>query len=256
MRLLLALLLMLFSKQGLAQSPQELFAKGDYVNAAVAARALNSAEGDGLAARATLTRAAYFTSDRAVAEVLIDAALIDAKRGQTRDPRLLEPLLQEGVALGYRAKLQQSLKVAKVAKAIFDRALLLNPKSAYAAMSIGAWNGEPIADIGGFLSRTVLGATQSKAVNHYELALSLDAQNPVLPIFYAFNIYRMDDEKYGAKAKLLLEAAVKLKAEDAFATMLQKSARDVLAMMQAGDVAATRRLIRQRQPFGQILVKK
>jgi hypothetical protein len=254
MRIMLALLL--FVQVAQAQTPQDLFARGEYTAAATAARTLNTAEGDGLAARATLTRAAYFTTDRGSAEALIDAALIDARRGQGRDTRALEPLLQEGVALGYRAKLQQSFKVAKLAKVIFERAQALDPKSGFAAMSIGAWNGEPIADLGGFIARTVLGATQDKALKHYDLAMALDPQNPVLPIFYSFNLYRIDDEKYGAKAKALLEAALKLKAQDQFAMMLQKSAREVLASMQAGDVAATSRLIRLRQPFGQILVKK
>ncbi len=255
MRVLFVLLLM-YLPVAQAQTPQDLFAKGDYAAAAVAARTLNSADGDGLAARATLTRAAYFTPDRAAAEALIDAALTDARRGQSRDARVLEPLLQEGVALGYRAKLQQSLKVAKRAKAIFDRGLALDPKSSFAAMSIGAWNGEPISDLGGFISRTVLGATQDKALKHYELAMSLDPKNPILPIFYAFNIYRIDNEKYAAKAIALLEASLKLKPHDQFALMFQKSAREVLDSMQAGDAAATRRLIRLRQPFGQILVKK
>jgi tetratricopeptide (TPR) repeat protein len=254
MRFVLALLLISYGAQ--AQSPQELFAKADYAAAATAARAANSAEGDGLAARATLTRAAYFAKDRQIAEALIDLALADARRGQLRDRQAIEPLLQEGVALGYRAKLRQSLQIAKQAKLIFDRALALDPQNAYAAMSIGAWNGEPIADIGGFLARTALGATQDKALKHYELAMTLDPQNPVLPIFYGFNIYRIDDEKYGAKAQALLQAAIKLKPQDGFAAMFQKNAREVLVSMQSGDVAATSRLIRLSQPFGAILVKK
>jgi tetratricopeptide (TPR) repeat protein len=256
MRFVWLLLLLLVSSQAQAQSPQDLFAKGDYGAAAVAARALGSAEGDGLAARATLTRAAYFTADRTMAEALIDIALVDARRGQGRDAKALEPLLQEGVALGYRAKLQQSPKVARLAKAIFDKAYALDPENTFAAMSIAAWNGEPIADLGGFLSRTLLGATQNQALKYYEQALKLDPQNPVLPIFYGFNIYRMDDEKHGDKAKALLETAVTLDAPDAFGAMLQKSARDVLATMQVSNVKATKKLIRQRQPFGQILVKK
>ncbi len=256
MRTLAFLLLLLLPTWVQAQTPQELFARGDYVAAAMAARALGTAEGDGLAARATLTRAAYFTADRQQAEALIEAALVDARRGQGRDATLLEPLLQEGVALGYRAKLRQSPKIAKLARKIFDRSFALDSKSGFAAISLAAWNGEPVADIGSFLSRTVLGATQENAIKYYELALQLDAKNPAFPIFYAFNLYRINAEKHGAKAKALLEAAVKLKAEDAFQASLQKSAQEVLAVMQAGNARATSRLIRLRQPFGQILVKK
>jgi tetratricopeptide (TPR) repeat protein len=254
MRFVLALLLASFGAQ--AQSPQELFAKAEYAAAATAARAAGGAEGDGLAARATLTRAAYFTKDRQAAEALLDLALADARRGRARDQQAVEPLLQEGVALGYRAKLQQSLKIAKQARLIFERTLALDPKNGYAAMSMGAWNGEPIADVGGFLARTALGATQDKALKYYDLAMMLDPQNPVIPIFYAFNIYRIDNEKYGGKAQTLLEAATKLKPQDGFAAMLQKNAREVLASMQSGTAATTSRLIRLHQPFGAILVKK
>jgi tetratricopeptide (TPR) repeat protein len=254
MRFVLALLLISSGAQ--AQSAQQLFAKAEYAAAAVAARAAGSADGDGLAARATLARAAYFTKDRTAAEALIDLALADAQRGQSRDHQAIEPLLQEGVALGYRAKLRRSLKIGKQARLIFERALALDPENAYAAMSLGAWNGEPIADIGGFLARTALGASQDEALKYYELAMTLDPQNPVLPIFYAFNIYRIDDEKYAVKAQTLLVAAIKLKPQNGFAAMLQTNAREVLASMQSGNAATTSRLIRVHQPFGAILVKK
>jgi tetratricopeptide (TPR) repeat protein len=256
MRIFALLLLIVFACAAQAQSPQQLFDKGQYAAAATAGRALATAEGDGLAARATLMRAAYFTSVRAEAEAQIEIALADARRGQSRDAAAFEPLLQEGVALGYRAKLQQSPKVAKLAKGIFEAAFARDPQNAFAAVALGAWNGEPIADLGGFISRTVLGATQEKALKYYELALKLDPQNPVPHILYAFNIYRIDDEKYGPKAKMLLEAALKLPAPDAFAVMLQKSAREILLLMQSGNAKATARRIRLAQPFGQILVKK
>jgi hypothetical protein len=256
MRIVASLLLVLFALRAQAQSPQELFDKGNYAAAATAARTLGTAEGDGLAARATLTRAAYFSADRADAEALIETALADARRGVGRDTTAFEPMLQEGVALGYRAKLQQSPKIAKLAKAIFDRAFARDPQNPFAAIAIGAWNGEPIADLGGFLSRTLLGATQETALKYYELALKLDPQNPVPHILYAFNIYRIDDEKYGARSRALLEAALKLKPQDAFGAMLQKNAREVLTLMQSGDAKATARRIRLAQPFGQILVKK
>ncbi len=256
MRVFALLLLLVSTDLAQAQSPQELFAKGDYAAAASAARDLNSAAGDALAARATLTRAAHFIADRAQAEALIETALADARRGQARDAKLLEPVLQEGIALGYRAKLQQSPKVAKLAKMLFDKSFAMAPRDAFAALSLGAWNGEPIADLGGFISRTVLGAKEDQALYHYELAQKLAPQNPVIPIFYAFNIYRIDAKKYGARARQLLETALKLKAEDAYGAYMQKNARAVLSAMQSEDAKTTTRLIRLTQPFGQILVKK
>jgi prophage DNA circulation protein len=125
---------------------------------AIAALRGQAADQCALAARATLTVAAYQTSDRTKAEALISTAMTDANRALEQVPNHVEATLQNAIALGYRAKLNQSPGIAKEAKKLMDRALQLAPNNGFAAIALAGWNGESVADIGSFLAGTVLGA--------------------------------------------------------------------------------------------------
>ena len=251
----LLILLLLLPLNGFAMSASELFAAGKYEAAAQEARKLGSAEGDALAARATLTIAAYQAIDRARAESLIDQAIADAKRGEARDAASIAPLLQEAVALGYRAKLQQSPKQAKRAKAIMLKARQMAPNDPIAIYALGAWHGEPIADLGSFIARTVLGAKLEEAMQLYDKAMQLDPANTAFPVFTAFNLYRIDPKLHGRKAMALLEQSQRIKPRDAFEAMIQARGKEVLTTMAGKDSKATALLIRRLQPFGAILAK-
>ncbi len=216
---------------------------------------LEAADNCALAARATLTVAAYQTNDRPRAEQLISVAMADADKALAQSPNHVEATLQSAVALGYRAKLRQSPGIAKDAKKYMDRALQLAPENAFASIALAGWNGESVADIGSFLAGTVLGAKKDTAIKYYEQALKLDPTSPTFPIFYAFNLYRLDNSKYTGKVTQLLTGAVSLKARDGFEAMNISHARDVLAALKTGDSTRTKALIKQYQPFG-VLLKK
>ncbi len=214
-----------------------------------------AADNCALAARATLTVAAYQTQDRPRAEQLISLAIVDANRALGQSPNHVEATLQGAIALGYSAKLDQSPSVAKKSKVLMDRALQLAPDNAFASIALAGWNGESIADIGSFLAGTVLGAKKETAFRYYEQALKQDSLSPTFPVFYAFNLYRLDDKKYAARVTQLLTQAVTLKPRDGFEAMNISHARDVLAAITAGDRPRTRALIQQYQPFGALLKK-
>lgn len=222
---------------------------------ALAAIKTHAADACALAARATLTIAAYQTNDRAKAEALIDQALGDAAMALAQHTDHVEGTLQTAVALGYRAKLRQSPGIAKDAKKYMDRALQLAPGNGFAAIALAGWNGESVADIGSFLAGTVLGAKKDVAIKYYEQALKLDAASPSFPVFYAFNLYRLDDSKYAAKVTQLLSTAITLKPRDGFEVLNIAHARDVLTALKSGDRARAKALIKQYQPFG-VLLKK
>jgi tetratricopeptide (TPR) repeat protein len=208
-----------------------------------------------MAARATLTVAAYQTSDRNKAESLIDTALAEARTALDQNPNHIEGTLQTAVALGYRAKLRQSPGIAKDAKGYMERALQLAPQNSFATLAMAGWHGESVADIGSFLAGTVLGAKKETAFHYYDQALKLDPASPTIPVFYAFNLYRLDTGKYTARVTQLLSTAVTLAPRDGFETMNITHARDVLAALKSGDAKRTKALIKQYQPFG-VLLKK
>jgi hypothetical protein len=101
----------------------------------------------------------------------------------------------------------------------------------------------------------VLGAKKETAFRYYEQALKLDPASPSFPVFYAFNLYRLDDKKYAGRVTQLLTSAIALQPRDGFETMNISHARDVLAALKSGDGMRAKSLIKQYQPFG-VLLKK
>jgi tetratricopeptide (TPR) repeat protein len=222
---------------------------------AIAAIRMRAADACALAARATLTVAAYQTNDRAKAETLIETALADTQKALGQIPNHVEGTLQSAVALGYRAKLNQSPGIAKEAKKYMERAIVLAPNNAFASLALAGWNGEAVADIGSFIAGTVLGAKKETAYKYYEQALKLDAASPTVPVLYAFNLYRLDAKKHTVRVTQLLTSAVNLKPRDGFEVLNITHARDVLASLAAKDIKRTTALIKRHQPFGAVLKK-
>jgi tetratricopeptide (TPR) repeat protein len=222
---------------------------------AIAAVKRQAADSCAMAARATLVVAAYQTSSRPQAEKLIGAAIASVNTALAQTPNHIEATLQGAVALGYSAKLAQSPGIAKDAKVYMDKAEQLAPNNGFAALALAGWNGEAIADIGSFLAGTVLGAKKETAIKYYERALKLDSASPTFPIFYAFNLYRLDAKKYSPRVAQLLSTAIMLTPRDGFEAMNITHAREVLTMLKAGDAKRTKALIKKYQPFG-VLLKK
>jgi tetratricopeptide (TPR) repeat protein len=266
------------SASSFASTADEAFKAGQFVQAATTARsdclaqieqmktrrapaeelsALKQQASDAcaLAARATLTVAAYQATNRTQAEKLISVAIADANKALEQTPNHVEATLQGAIALGYSAKLQQSPGIAKEAKKQMDLALQLAPNNGFATIALAGWNGESVADIGSFLAGTVLGAKKETAIKYYEQSLKLDPASPSFPVFYAFNLYRLDDKKYAARVTQLLGMAMTLKARDGFEAMNITHAKDVLSALKSGDSKRATMLIKHYQPFGAILKK-
>jgi tetratricopeptide (TPR) repeat protein len=274
----IALFLIVWASKTFATPAEVAFKAGQFAEAAMLARATcdtqidlqkrirataeaialikkEAADACALSARATLTVAAYQTNDRAKAESLIEGALADTQKALGQIPNHVEGTLQSAVALGYRAKLNQSPGIAKEAKKYMERAIVLAPNNAFASLALAGWNGEAVADIGSFIAGTVLGAKKETAYKYYEQALKLDAASPTVPVLYAFNIYRLDAKKHTVRVTQLLTSAVNLKPRDGFEVLNITHARDVLASLAAKDIKRTTALIKRHQPFGAVLKK-
>jgi tetratricopeptide (TPR) repeat protein len=252
---LFAVPVLLCSVAALASPAEDAFRAGDFAKAVSLARELGTADGDALAARATLAIAAYQSRDRASAETLLDQALADAKRARAKAPGHIEGLLQNAIALGYRAKLRQSPGIAKEAKALMEEARKRAPNNGFALAALAGWNGEAVADLGSLIARTVLGARKDESLRYYEAALKADPQSPTIATFYAFTLLRLDAKAYGARAGQLLTRAVALPPRDGFEALLIGQARSVLEAQQANKPRDVARLLGRYQPFGLILAK-
>lgn len=230
----------------------DLFNQSRFMEAAIAARAEHTPDSDALAARATLVVAAYQTTDRARANILIDQAIDDAGRAIAAYPGHEEGQLQLAIAVGYHAKLNRSPKEGRDARKLMEKVLRQAPENAYAWALLGGWHGESVADIGSFLAGTVMGARKSEAIRNFEEALRRDPNNPTFPILFAFTLVRLDEKNWPQVRQLLLRASQQ-KATDGFQSLLQAQGRNVLITLDSAGEKAAKTLVKRYQPFGQIL---
>jgi tetratricopeptide (TPR) repeat protein len=247
-------LLCLLSAPAFAGPGEDAFREGRFAEAQKLGEAAGDANGLALAARATLAIAAYQTRDRAQAERLIDEALADAKAARAQNPKHVEALLQQAIGVAYRAKLRQSPSQAREARKLMENALKLAPDNAFAWASLAGWHGEAVADLGGFVAGTVLGARKAEALRLYEEALRRDTASPTFPTFFAVTLLRLDRDQT-ARARSLLQSALEKPARDGFEALMRQHAAQVLSALQSGDSKKTLALVKRLQPFGEILAR-
>jgi tetratricopeptide (TPR) repeat protein len=233
----------------------EAFRLGQFAKAADLEHGVRSYDAYILAIRATLAIAAYQTKDRAGAEALIERALSYGQQAQRLNENPVDALLQQGIALGYRAKLRRSPGIAKSARTFMEQALALEPNNALALAALGAWNGEAVADLGSFIARAALGARKDEALRYFTAALRADPDNVSIGIFYAFTLLRLNTKDNSAQASMLLKQALMQKGSDGLDLLLQNQARAILAALDKKDSKTLQAQLALYQPFGQILTQ-
>jgi len=241
--------LLLSSAPANARLAAEAFGAGRFAEAATAGRAEGTTEALILAGRAAATQAAWQTPDKATARALLLQAEADFAAAMKRDPGNVDALLQQGIAVGYRAKLENSPGLAREARRSFEAVLANRPEDALALGAMGGWHGEAVATLGRFIAGTALGAKEAESLRFFEKALAAPGADPAVPIFYASTLLALSD-KNAAKARGLLTRALRSKPSDGFEALVQRNARAILAALEKGDVAAARATAKRLSPLG------
>jgi len=244
-----AILLLLASAPADAKLAAEAFGAGRFADAATAGRAEGTTEALILAGRAAATQAAWQTPDKAKARALLLQAEADFAAALKREPGNLDAQLQQGIAVGYRAKLENSPGLAKQARKSFEAVLAKRPGDALALGAMGGWHGESVATLGKFIAGTALGAKEAESLRFFDKAVAAPGADPAVPVFYASTLLALS-EKNAAKARGLLARALKAKPSDGFEALVQRNARAILAALEKGDVAAARATAKRLSPLG------
>lgn len=241
--------LLLAAAPASAQRAAEAFDAGRFAEAAAAGRAEGTTDALILAGRAAATQAAWQTPDKAKARALLLQAEADFAAVLKREPANLDALLQQGIAVGYRAKLENSPGLARQARRMFEAVLVKRPGDALALGAMGGWHGEAVATLGKFIAGTALGAKEAQSLRFFEKAIAAPGADPAVPIFYASTLLALSDRN-APKARVLLARALKAKPSDGFEALVQRNARAILAALDKGDVAAARATAKRLSPLG------
>lgn len=229
----------------------EAFTAGRFAEAASAGRAAGSVAALITAGRATSTLAAWRTPDRTRARELLLAAEADFARALALDPGNPEALLQQAIAIGYRAKLENSPGLARQARRQFEAVLERRPADPLALGALGGWHGEAVATLGRLIAGTALGAREREALAFFDRALATTGGDPAVPVFAASTLLALSAE-HAPLARALLDRALKAEAGDGFERLMQEHARAILAPLAAGDVAAARATAKRLSPLGTV----
>ena len=233
-----------------AASPSaDAFAAGKFAEAAAIGRKEATAQSLLTAGRALATQAAWQTTDREAARRLLAQAEADLSASLALAPGNPAALLQKAVVIGYQAKLAKSPGLAKQARAGFEAVLAKQPANALAQGAMGGWHGEAVATLGKFLAGTALGAKEGEAIRWFDRAVATTGGDPAIPLFYATTLLGLSADN-AAKAKALLQRAVKATPADGFDRLMQANARAILAPLDKGDVKAAQATAKRLAPLG------
>jgi len=246
---LLCLALLLAGSPALAATAEEAFEAGRFAEAVNAGRRENSVGGLVAAGRAGSTIAVYQTTDRRKARDLLLAAERDFDAALALQPGQLDALLQKAIAVGYRAKLENNLGLARQSRRNFESILAKRPDDALALGAMGGWHGEAVATLGKFIAGAALGAREGEGLRFYEKALAAPGADPAVPLFYATTLLNLSPDN-APKAKALLQRAAKAQADDGFERLVQQNARTILALLEKGDVKTAQATASRLAPLG------
>ncbi len=127
----------------------------------------------------------------------MDEALKAAQAILARQPNDREAQLQQAIAVGYRAKLKKGFGDAKEARRLMEALIAVDPGNAEAHAALAGWHFDAVAQLGGFVARTVLGAKKSEGVAQMDAALRLGGNRALFPGMAALMRIQADRDDAG-----------------------------------------------------------
>lgn len=213
--------------------------------------ALSPAPAEADTPRELLTAAAFQTSDKDRALALIGQAIAVSERILAAQPDDHEATLQRAIAIGYRAKLTHSRSDARTSLRIFEALAARDPRDAEAQMVIAGWHLDAIAQLGGFIARTVLGAKTQAGEAALSRAVALGGQRAFYLGLAAMMQIRLDSHNV-AKARKWAEAAAVAATPTPLDVLMKRNAIAILPALRDNEGKAAAALARKLLPFGKL----
>jgi tetratricopeptide (TPR) repeat protein len=231
------------------EAARAAFARGDFAETAALARPLATTESLTLAARAGLAEGDFVAPPSARRQLFLQAES-DARAAIARNPQNTEGHLYLALALGFLGRMDGSIAAhfagyAEEARAHIDRALFLDPDSAWAHALSGGWNLEIVRD-GGMVGETIYGASLDKGVAAYRRALELESGNTAIAYQYALQLLALGGAPHRAEALRALANALKPKSENAVELLARRRAQRLKLALDTHDDTALKGILRDQ----------
>lgn len=217
---------------GLAEA-EALYADGAFARAATVGRALDTAEGYALAARAMLVEGSYVAAAEEKPAVFEQAAR-DARDALDRDPRHVDAHLQLAVALGHIAERKDPVTAhmqgyAQRGRSLLDAALDLDPGYPWTHGLLGVWHLQVVRYAGPALAEELYGASESDGLEHCAEADRGAPDELVLRFGCAVSLLNLDPGTHDRAVVDTLKAITGGTPDDAAERLVQREARKLLS---------------------------
>ena len=216
-----------------ADRVEEAFDSGHFLKAAQLAETLGGPDNEARAARALLADAVVTGTP---AFERLDEAERLARHALDEEPDHIEARLQLAIALSLKSRNMSNGEAlrsgyGKRSRELVTSVLEDDPDNVYAHGFLAVWNVEVLRR-GGSLGAAWMGASLSKAREHYQAAVRSPGSNAPVHWQYARALAALDARKYGDDIKTLLKRADAEEAGTALDKQMQARARSFQTYMQ------------------------
>ena len=183
--------------------------KGHYDQAISLGKAEGTSDGLAIAARATLIKAQFFTSDKLERLGLISDALSLAKLATDLTPTHIGGLLQQSIAIGFRGRLLTAGTDARASKDLLQQVLLLEPENPWGLAGVGAWHGEIVIHAGKIFGKVFYGAKTKQMRGFFLEALINDPKNIAIRAGFTQTLLRLGgsvDREFATHQLIILKS--------------------------------------------------
>ena len=251
MKRLFALTFLLLAEPAFADTPDQLYAEGQYDEAIAAGLAQNDAMGLAVAARSALAQES--SRDQPCLECLRRAEDY-AKRAAIADPKLPDARVYFAVSLGLESHIigpvtSRLYGYPGKAKRALDAALAADPKNAWALAAMGGWNIAIVHGGGETLARLFYGATLQQGLDDFAAAFKLAPDNVAVRYQYALSLSVYDTDRFRSEIEDTLTRAINGTPDSVFSRLEQKRAGELLELLKKGDSATYAARLRKFQGY-------
>jgi tetratricopeptide (TPR) repeat protein len=229
-----------------------LFDAGHFEKTMSAGRAEGSQAGLLLATRAELVLIQYIYEPERRQDA-IEHAIADARKAFAMDPSKVEAMINLGVAVGLRGRLDRSMSDGKEARNLFEHAVALEPHNSWALGVLATWHGETVHEAGFLAARMFMGAKKKTSFALFEQALAEDPDNLPIRASYIRTLLKLKPDEFADTVAANVRALLAQPPRNALDRILQEQIRRIEAARERGDEAALEQLLDEAVPLCQAL---
>lgn len=224
------------SAAGTIDEARAAYAEGRFAEAAEIGQALGSSEGYALAADALAVYGYYVAEGDDERRAAFERGVDYGTRAIELDAGNPQAHLQWAHALGRYSETVDSMQAFREGMATkmrdgVEESLALDPKLADAHLMLGGWHAQAVRN-GGAMARVMFGASNKRAMAHYDQALRLAPESKNVLYHYAAGLLIIDPEENRSEARAYLTRAVEAPSADAYERILHERALEQLASLQ------------------------